>query len=612
MDLCINLQEDVRKKIHPPSKKLYDQQIEGLVQKISTLETKLKSLKTQSSDNLSPTGTLERDSHFLKTLREDKENKIKERKKIEEELKVISNTISIKKDVLSKKQARLPAKSVDKLESMIKRLEYQLEHTHFNLREETRMVKEIDSHKRSMKHLRECLGEKEELDIEVAKKNRLRAQRDKLFKEISGLRSEEDKVRRQLKEVRSQASIEWSNLKKEIDDLYNQKRRITATYQAEYRQFHERRAMYREQNERQKVMQREAKERELKQKMKEHIPDPYAYKQRQINTLMTYLQRHSYTQDASSHNASLGQDRSSSLLQSIQDGASASHIPAGTSLSSSSSFNEDRGHVLQRKKNEEDEWMFAGNLSRNKKKRNRKTSWMNKVISHPPDIFPLFSELGLTAPSSVGDVAEVVSQLQKAKLHYEQCSKRQRSDTGNTGIDSGTASSSECYSPSVTDIIPNFKAHGKKSKTDVTGDTLLNDEDDENDSVFDEPADDEDPFQLGGSCIPPSVKPRDEKPILKLKIGTTNHSFESSMSLPKQNQGQSLIEDNGAVVTYQNISSNSEELTPLPDVKVPDLMTSLSSLSMSDICESEQMNIEKIEPVVSDVQELHVVGEGSL
>ncbi|XP_071962088.1 uncharacterized protein [Antedon mediterranea] len=560
-------EEDARRKIHPPSKKACDQQIEALVLRIQRLEQKLKFMKAHSAENVSPSSSQERKTHILNTLKEDKENKMKKRKEIDERLKVMSSAINRKSDELSKKQARQPARSIDKLESMIKRLEYQLEKNHFTVREETRIVHEIDRLKRSKKTLREYIGEKEELDVEIAKKNRLRAEREKLFKEISRVSEEEHKVKKQLKEVRSQATVECTSLKKEIDELYSQKRKIQANYQVELKQFHEQRAMLREQNERQKTLQREAKHRELKQKIKEQVSEPFSYKLKVCNILNIYLVRCRSDSTDSGQNHTLT-DRNSLFVPPIQDAAaSSSHFPTNTSLSTSSSFNEDVVRVIIRKKNEEDEWMFAGNVTRMRKKqakmRNRKPSWRIKSISHPPDIFPLFSEVGLTAPSSVGDVADVLAQLQKVKDQYEQCSRKKTSDAGNTGIDSGTASSSECYSPSTAEMVPDYKKYGSIQKSELNdGTDPTNNEEDDIDSVFDDNTDnivcavdeDDDTYQKGVSIIP-SFKINDERPQLKLKI-STNH-FESEVSLPKQFQDQCTLEATDALT--------SQDVTPTED-----------------------------------------------
>ena len=75
--------------------------------------------------------------------------------------------------------------------------------------------------------------------------------------------------------------------------------------------------------------------------------------------------------------------------------------------------------VLKKKTNEEDD-VFLPHTAvvrrRRSGRRTRKSSWINKPMRHSAQIFSQFASLGLSAPTTPADLAEVLDKLYAKKV----------------------------------------------------------------------------------------------------------------------------------------------------------------------------------------------------
>ncbi|KAK2192529.1 hypothetical protein NP493_28g04018 [Ridgeia piscesae] len=346
----------------------------------------------------------------IRTTRAEKESIVKQRKKIDADLRCHNEEIAKQMAHLTKLQSNLQYKSEDRIRDAIHRLDYHLSSRNFTLSEEKKIVAEIDRLKRSKKVLEEYLILKKEIDEKRDQQKKLREERD--------LKTKEDHLRKQ--KTRSEL------LKKEIDKLYEQKRTWTAQFKVQEREYQLRR------DEVQKKFHTELTRKKSHEKQAQHAA--------------LRRERWKFLSNCDTNTATTTNDVSSAN--------SASSVEGNTSRVKD--LEADGLYVLKKK----DEDLFTG-ITRSKTKRSKRDKRKqspNKPIVHLPEIFTQFASLGLTPPSTLTEVASAVNMLDTKTAYYtEQQSTTGGSATtgdvaGNSDHD-GSAESTICESvPSTPDV----------------------------------------------------------------------------------------------------------------------------------------------------------------
>ncbi|XP_077990135.1 uncharacterized protein LOC144444555 isoform X2 [Glandiceps talaboti] len=420
-----------RKKLKAPSKKKLDDDVEMLMTTIRSKEDEFKCLQQRPQNEVVTEEGGERDSlqAQLKTAKTEKEAVLEKRKQLDEKLKVINTQIAKKVDVVKKMQAGLRYKTEVKINDAIRKFEYQLRVQNFRMAEEKRMVAEIDSLKRSKKCLREYLVKQGEIDAERKKQKSIKEERDHYFNAVAALKSKEDKVRQQLRNKKSIEDEAWTkykesgqlreNLKKEIDDLYERKRRLVADFKRQHFEYHEKMKLERLELQRkkdeEKKLEREAQQREIEEY--EASREPYEDEKVLISALIAYLHRSVNIDDV------MGQTTGDSTGE---DSPSCS--PVSTLQMKEIKDTDGDFRILRRKSADDFDSMFASGSGKRKKssKKQRRNTWMSKPVKHSPETIAQFAQLGISAPSHVGEIALVVEQLTSKKDYYENLPPRPR------------------------------------------------------------------------------------------------------------------------------------------------------------------------------------------
>ncbi|XP_069106116.1 uncharacterized protein [Argopecten irradians] len=388
------------RKVRPPNKKRYEEELEALQNTIKEKEAELRSITQHLSD----------DTHknSLRSMRSEKSSHIDRLKHIEQELKTLTSDISKKKAELDRLQSSLHYKTEDRIDHSITRLDSLLKNQNFKLSEEKKIVSEINSLKRSKKVLRDFQAVKKENDDMRSKQKRLREERDNSQKFVNQLRRKEEEH----KEAVQKKKFRKDSLKKELDNLYDMKRRMIQDFKQQEKDYVEVKEESRRQKRKEIVKKKEepCSQMEAFQKSLEEYTlqrEPYTDEINLCNTLMYYLQKYIQTSD-----------------DQPQD-----EPPVGKSLNLSSSNCsvelaaelEEGMYVLKRKTEDDSEYPGTGRRSgkRRPSKKGKRLSSVTKPITHTPQIFSQFASLNLNAPSNHSEIPASMEQLQARKDFYK-------------------------------------------------------------------------------------------------------------------------------------------------------------------------------------------------
>ncbi|XP_022103610.1 stress response protein NST1-like isoform X2 [Acanthaster planci] len=416
------IEDDVKKKapLRPPNRRRHEEQLEQLMSRIRSLEAELKSLgRPQHVDGLSEDSD-QKDVLLTeqKRLREEKEASISKRKSLDEDLKAINEQISKQNDALSKIDAGLQFKREAAVDDAIHKLEHQLKTRHFKLSEENRIVKEIDSLRRSKKKVIEYQQQKQQIESLRARKKTVKDERDKYFRLVSSLKTKEDEVKQHLKTNKSKIDEAWNRyreagpkreaLKKEIDELYERRRQLTAEFRQQNSKYHIQQKQQRADSFRRKEEEKRALEEARKKEWQDYEASrqPYEDERQLCAALIKYLQRY------------LTPDQELPLVQSPT--VSVSSAICGRDEESVVNY-----VILKKKTNDNDAFLPTTSAKKKRaiRKHNRKSSYPSKPISHTPSTFSQFETLGLRAPSYMSEVSDAIDQLIAKKEEYENACK---------------------------------------------------------------------------------------------------------------------------------------------------------------------------------------------
>ncbi|ESO83210.1 hypothetical protein LOTGIDRAFT_236795 [Lottia gigantea] len=393
------------RKLKPPNKKKFEEELERLTNKLKELESQYAGLK--SSISSSP----------LKSIRLEKDATFDRNKKINNDLKSLNKEISEKIYSVSQLQSGLVYKNEDKHNDAIRKLEWNLAHHSYRLTEERRIVAEIDKLKRSKISLNTYNNAKAQLDELRNKQRRMREERDHYSRTITQLRSQEDEAKRKLSANRITAEA----LKKEIDELYAAKRKLYEDFKRNQAEFQDAQKKKRQESFKKKEEERKAV-LEAKQREEEELEElrvPYEQDKLLCNTLISYLQGFPYTPFTPT-------TPTTPTTPSTDSPTSCSDkLPYSSGASSGPAEELEDGNLILLKKSEDNDFI-GGNVKKTQKKRgkSRKPS-MTKLITHCPEVITQFASLNLRAPCSVQEIPASLEQLRARKLYYEQISETQ-------------------------------------------------------------------------------------------------------------------------------------------------------------------------------------------
>ncbi|XP_002736388.1 uncharacterized protein LOC100376219 [Saccoglossus kowalevskii] len=330
-------------------------------------------------------------------------------------------------DAVKKLQATLRYKTDARIDDTIRKLDRQLRTQNFKMAEEKRIVSEIDALKRSKKVLREFLEKQSEIDIIRETRTELKANRDFYFKSVFTIRSQEESIKKELNRMKREEDETWAKykesgqlretLKKEIDKLFEKKREIISTYKQQQNEYFEwskteKHKSYLKREEERRFVQ-ETKQKEIDEYKATRLP--YEDDKLLISTLLNYLHRNVNLEDSNA-NVSAADSSDESSQRSV------------TSIGDEVKETDGDFHILRKKSADDMTEMYSGFSGKRKKSSNKKkrNSWLNKPLKHSPEIFTQFSQLGLTAPATVGEMSAIIEALTKKKEQFDDLSTQPR------------------------------------------------------------------------------------------------------------------------------------------------------------------------------------------
>ncbi|KAK3578415.1 hypothetical protein CHS0354_035616 [Potamilus streckersoni] len=391
MAFSLNSSMDGR-RLKPPNKKKFEEELEDLTKQIKEKESLQQTLPKPGETPVTE----------LRDIRAEKDAAIVKRKKIDSDLKLLNQEITKKMGLLSNTESNLHYKNEAKIDDAIKKLEWQLKVQNFKLSEEKKVVAEIDKLKRSKKHLTQYFAQKKEIDEMRDRQRRMREEREYYFKNLSNLKSKEEDVKKSNFDRKEKAIT----LKKEIDELYEKKRKIIADFRKEETEYNRLKQGLRIRQRREREEERKALEEAFQKEIEEYQAqkEPFEDEKNLCNTLINYLQRFS---------TGTADDCLTSPRDETTPESSLPNLPGPAQEL------EDGKYILL-KKNEDCE-SYAGAFKRpNRRSRKGRKVSVTKQLTHTPQIFAQFASLNLNAPANVSEITASIEQLQARKCFYEE------------------------------------------------------------------------------------------------------------------------------------------------------------------------------------------------
>ncbi|PIK33788.1 hypothetical protein BSL78_29395, partial [Apostichopus japonicus] len=336
---------------------------------------------------------------------------IESRKEKEKELQKVRDDITKKGDILSKLEASLPYRTVEGLDRALKNLEYQLQHKKLTSREENRLVREIETLKRSWSLVREYDRKKKDIKADKDSKSKLQDEKDKYFNHVSDLKKQEEVIKQRLSTVKRKEDEAWARyreggerrdqLKTEIDLLYENKRQAYTIHKQDQEKYKKHMKEYREGEKKRTEEARKARhaERIKLQREYDESREPYLEERQTCAALIKYLQSYIPQEDEANLNTAAKVRHSTESLYQKD------HL-------------EGEFTVLRRKGDSDDEGGVSQLSGRRKKgRRQRRHSGHSKSLRHSHQVFSQFLSMKMDAPPTMAEVVETLVKL-RSKLDY--------------------------------------------------------------------------------------------------------------------------------------------------------------------------------------------------
>ncbi len=345
----------------------------------------------------------------LKTLINE-QSKIKtQRNAINDEIKVVDNSLKKKIKELQAARGKSNFKSADDVAKQIERLEKDIDSGNLKLVDERRHIKEISNLNRIKRDFSGLDSIQKSIDQEKEKLTTLR-------EKLNGVQNKElnarfDVVKGQLDEIResrSKVNDKKSVLYKKREGLHKEKDAIYSKIRAARDEFHTQRKAYQEfaREERARRLEAEKAEREASEKahrkevaeakLAEASIPAFSTEIKAINTLIVYFDPTFVP-------------KNTSILGAKVNGLSIDHH-------SRRKIEVPEGAVLVKKVQED---FFTGSKGKKNKKRNNKEQQQQQRVSYDPYIINQLAQLGAPVPTNKETVPETVEALKKKLAEFE-------------------------------------------------------------------------------------------------------------------------------------------------------------------------------------------------
>ncbi|RDD44720.1 Uncharacterized protein C458.02c [Trichoplax sp. H2] len=412
-DMEANETASKMRKLRPPNRKKFNDDIELLKEEIKEKEKRIKSI-VKPLPQTSSESTAKKDKliNELAEIRNEKQNIVDRRRSTDEELKALNKQVAEKNNNITRLLAGLHHyKSQESIDDAIKKLEFQLQVQRLSLKEEKHLVATIDAMKRSKKTLKTYNLSQQALNEDRDKVKQIRQAKDACSKEISELKAKEDKIKETISSLKIQNDdarikarekyAEKDSLRKEIDDLYNKKRELTANFYKELNMYNKqsREMMKRSKDERSKRKEERELARQLAIKEYENSLLPFENEITTCSSLITYLQRTGSSVDVRS------QDDVNDAAGPKEDKISNSEYPDGVFIS--------------KKSDDDEEFMTVTKKSNKKRARKNRKVVNTKRLNHHTEVFEQFLSLSLHAPATTAEIPQLMETLQGKLKHYK-------------------------------------------------------------------------------------------------------------------------------------------------------------------------------------------------
>jgi uncharacterized coiled-coil DUF342 family protein len=173
-----------------------------------------------------------------------------------EELDTINKEVQKQGENVRRLRGGIVYPSEPEVDAQIRKLEYQIERNNFKLPDERRIVAEIDRLRRSKKILREHDALKVELDRLRERQRDRRQEREELFRLTKEVKRQEEGLRQR----NAEASVGAEHLRKEIEELKEERRSLVAAYRAQEQEFRQAQQVKREEVRRRRTAQEQEEE----------------------------------------------------------------------------------------------------------------------------------------------------------------------------------------------------------------------------------------------------------------------------------------------------------------------------------------------------------------
>ncbi|OZJ05410.1 hypothetical protein BZG36_02006 [Bifiguratus adelaidae] len=331
-----------------------------------------------------------------------------------EHMSTINASVQRKVADMRAAQAKLPFKNVDEIDRRIADLERQVESGQLKLIDEKKMVSEISSLKKSRKLVEGFQGQQGEINAEKAKADELKrsiddTQSKALAKEYDEIKAELDGMQKNYQSSRDERQKlfdEQNALKAQIDEQYNQIRKLREENREAHNAYWEHQKAVRE---RRQQAQRERQEQYEREKL-----EALARKEREAAEVPAYEQE------------ILTCDNLINYLQSLnKDGASAAETNAAQATSGPSSNVREpdtqshvQGTMLAKKSDREEENFFFAPKKKTAAPKTKKAD--SGVLKFNLATLEDFTTIKVDVPTNAKDLDSTIEKIKERKQYYIQ------------------------------------------------------------------------------------------------------------------------------------------------------------------------------------------------
>ncbi|CAB3996892.1 Hypothetical predicted protein [Paramuricea clavata] len=416
------------KRGKPPDKRRHQLEMSHYTELIQKKEALFKSLYGPKSRKSTSSVHGSRDELLakLRVLKNEKEEKLKQKQVIDAEIKTLNQQVVKKNETCMKLQANVKYKDEQRTNNAIKNLERHLNTHQLKLSEEKKLVSEIDALKRSKKTLNEYLSAKQEVDQLRQRQSRLRNERDILIRETHDIKARENDVKVSLDSLKEENMEKGSEetkpvidrevLKKEIDSLYEQRRELHECHKQALANYREEQKQIEKERQQMKAEQRRNETRltkitaERARQDKRHMPTHKPHEGENVSVCVCLIQ---YLEPL--------------IVQcSCDDEVDGRKSPRYLDVPKCDAIIPEEGSFAMKPDDNLGGLFVPSNrrMTRKGSRKGRKSKdFSQKLVLHP-HVFEQFLKLNLEPPSTYADIIGILEKLREKKDFYERESSK--------------------------------------------------------------------------------------------------------------------------------------------------------------------------------------------